>query len=55
MPDKPTVMNGDDNIRRVWKEAAKRQLERAAKRSEKRPAPEVKTKLEDKSPAQKRT
>ena len=54
MPNKPTVMNGGDYIRRVRKEAAKRQLERAAKRTEKRPAPEVKT-SEDKSPAQKRT
>jgi len=52
---KPTErpLNGDDYIRRVRKEVAKRQLERAAKRSEKRPATEEKVKQEEKP--QKRT
>jgi hypothetical protein len=56
MPDKKppgnSVANGDDYIRRVRKEVAKRQLERAAKRKEK---PEEKTKPDDKAPPQKRT
>jgi hypothetical protein len=59
MPNKnPTgtsLVNGDDYIRRVRKDVAKRQLERAVKRSEKPPAPKEKIKPEDKTPLQKRT
>jgi hypothetical protein len=47
MPDKknPTKLptNSDDYIRRIRKNAAKRQLERAAKRKEIRTAPVDKT------------
>jgi hypothetical protein len=48
---KPTErsMNGDDYIRRLRKDVAKRRLERAAKRSE-RAATEGKIKPEDKTP-----
>jgi hypothetical protein len=53
MPDKkPTgmsVANGDDYIRRLRKDVAKRRLERAVKRSEKPPAPEEKIKHDDKT------
>ena len=59
MPNKnPTgtsLVNGDDYVRRLRKDAAKLRLERAVKRSEKPPAPEEKTKQEDKTPSQKRT
>jgi hypothetical protein len=48
MPDKhPTTKsppNSDDYIRRIRKNAAKRQLERAAKRTKDRPMPENKNK-----------
>jgi len=57
MPNKkPTErsLNGDDYIRRVRKEVAKRQLQRAAKRSE-RAATEEKIKPEDKTPSPKPT
>jgi len=53
-PPGTSLVNGDDYIRRVRKEAAKRQLQRAAKRSE-RAATEEKIKPEDKTPLQKRT
>jgi hypothetical protein len=48
MPDKKnqskSPTNSDDYIRRIRKNAAKRQLERAAKRKESRTAPTEKTK-----------
>ena len=57
MPDKKpsglSAANSDEYARRLRKEVAKRQLERAAKRSEKRPATEEKVKQEEKP--QKRT
>jgi len=55
---KPTErpLNGDDYIRRLRKDVAKRQIERAARRSEQRQSPEEKTKPENKTtPPQKRT
>jgi len=55
MPDKnPTKRstNGDDYIRRIRKDVAKRQLERAAKRTENS---DEKTKQEDKTPSPKPT
>jgi hypothetical protein len=56
MPDKKQTerpMNGDDWIRRVRKDVAKRQLERAAKRKERR-ATEEEAKPKE-AVAQKRT
>jgi hypothetical protein len=56
MPNKnPTgtsLVNGDDYIRRLRKDVAKRRLERAGKRE--RAATEENIKPEDKTPSQKR-
>jgi len=53
MPDKKpigtSVPNSNEYVRHLRKEVAKRQLERAAKRSEKRPIIEEKTKQEEKT------
>jgi len=57
MPNKKatgtSVINGDDYVRRLRKDVAKRQLERAIKRSEKPRAPEEKPKREGELPSQK--
>jgi len=57
MPNKKatgtSVVNGDDYVRRLRKGVAKRQLERAVKRSEEPPASEEKPKREDELPSQK--
>ena len=51
MPDKRTErpMSGDDYIQRLRKDVAKRRLERAAKRNEKRPVNQEEKKQEEKS------
>ena len=57
MPNKkPTEspVNGDDYIRRLRKDVAKRQLERAAARSKKTPPPAGEAKREDKPSSQRR-
>jgi len=50
MPDKRTErpMSGDDYIQRLRKDVAKRRLERAAKRNEKRPVNQEEKKQEEK-------